>query len=65
MEKFDINVVRTGYGFKTISVEANSLEEAEEKALDEAGSEEFSEKTSEYSIEGEVEPNANKLIQRF
>lgn len=52
MEKFIIPVVRIGYGFANIEVDANSQEEAEEKALDIAGDHEFTEKSSDYEIEG-------------
>ena len=50
MEKFDINVRRTSHQFATISIEAGSLEQAREKALDEAGNYEYSEKDAEYFI---------------
>lgn len=48
---FEVPVVRIGYGFKTIKVRATSQEEANQIALDEAGNEEFSEKSSEYKLE--------------
>lgn len=54
MEKFKVPVVRIGYGFTTIEVEAKNQEEANEKALDQAGDHEYSEKTSEYQLENEV-----------
>lgn len=50
MPKFDIDVTRTGIGFATIRVEAPNQQEAESKALDEAGNHLFSEKTSEYEL---------------
>lgn len=50
--RFDVNVCRTAYGFLTITVEAASPEEAEGKALEEAGNHEFLESSSEYSVEG-------------
>ncbi len=50
MKTFNVEVVRTGIGFRTIEVEANNQKEANEKALDEAGDHEFSEKSSEYAI---------------
>jgi len=49
---FTISVCRTGYGFRDIDVEANSEEEASEKALELAGDHEYSEKESEYSVDG-------------
>ena len=47
---FEIPVTRIGYSYKTITVEANSQEEAEEIALDTAGDEEFSERESDYVL---------------
>jgi len=58
-QKFSIPVVRIGYGFKTIEVEANSQEEAEQLALDEAGDHEYSEKSSDYEIEGIISPKTS------
>ena len=49
---FDIPVRRIGYGFRTIQVLANNQVEAEQIALDTAGDYEFSEKSSDYDIEG-------------
>ncbi len=51
-KEYEVQVVRTAYAFKTIKVKANSEEEAKEKALDEAGDHEFSEKSSDYSVDG-------------
>jgi len=50
LETYNIEVCRIGYSFKTIEVDATSQKEAEELALDEAGSHEFSEKDAEYKI---------------
>lgn len=50
MPKFEIDVTRVGVGFATISVEADSLKDAQQRALDEAGNHEFSEKASEYEL---------------
>jgi hypothetical protein len=47
---FDVEVMRIGYGYSTIRVRAISEEEANEKALDEAGDHDFSEKSSDYKI---------------
>lgn len=58
-QKFSIPVVRIGYGFKTIEVEADSQEEAEELALDEAGDYEYSEKESQYEIENSPRPKTS------
>jgi hypothetical protein len=51
-QKFTVPVVRIGYGFTNIEVEATNQEEAEQLALDEAGDHEYSEKSSEYEVEG-------------
>lgn len=51
--KFDVPVVRIGYASLTISVEADSQEEANRKALEQAPSEDFSEHESEYKLEGD------------
>jgi hypothetical protein len=48
--QFEIDVTRVGVGFATISVEADSLQDAQQRALDEAGNHEFSEKASEYEL---------------
>ncbi len=53
MPKFQVEVCRIGYGFATIEVEADDQEQANAKALDEAGNHEFSEKSSDYVLEGE------------
>ncbi len=51
-ETYEVSVCRTGYGFHRIQVQARSAEEAEELALDEAGDHSYSEKTSEYTLDG-------------
>lgn len=48
MAKYIVNVCRIAYGNLDIEVEANSPEQAEEKALNEAGNHLFSEHSSEY-----------------
>lgn len=45
---WNVPVTRVGYGYNLVAVTARSEEEAIELALEEAGSEEFSEKSSEY-----------------
>lgn len=50
MEKFKVEVLRIGYATKEIEVEAETQEEANEKALDDAGNYEFSEKQAEYEL---------------
>jgi len=49
--KYSVDVARTAYGFRTLEIEADNETEAREKALDIAGDFEYSEKSSEYSIE--------------
>jgi hypothetical protein len=51
-EAYAVNVCRTGYGFNRIEVMAKSAPEAIEKALEEAGSHSFSDKSSEYTEDG-------------
>ena len=48
--QFHIPVSRIGYSFASIAVESDTIEEAELKALDEAGNHEFSEKSAEYEL---------------
>lgn len=48
-QEFKIEVCRTSYAFATITVTADSYDEAVEKALDEAGEHTYSEKDAEYS----------------
>lgn len=61
MKNFDIEVVRTGIGFNTITIKAKNQKEAEEKALDEAGNHEFSEKDAEYEIVNSSKKEQKKL----
>lgn len=51
MATFDVTVVRTSYASHTFRVEAKNKKEAKEIALDNAGSESFSEKDADYSVE--------------
>ena len=51
VEKYSINLVRIGYAFTSVEVEATSQREAEEKALDMAGDLDYSEKDAEYKID--------------
>ena len=50
MAKFQIPICRISYGFNTIEVEADTLEQAQELALEEAPNVEFSEKDAEYDL---------------
>ena len=53
-KKYMVTVCRTSYAFRTIEVEAESEKDAENKAIDEAGSLMFSEKSAEYSTDGAI-----------
>ena len=50
MPKFQIEVIRIGYALREIEVEADTRQEADRKALDEAPSCLFSEHHSEYKL---------------
>jgi hypothetical protein len=54
MRKFTVNVVRVGYSFLTIEVEAEDKTDARFKAIEEAGNREFS--------EGGVDYDTNEII---
>lgn len=64
-KQFNIEVIRTGFGFKTIMVEAENLREAEDKALEEAGDHEYSEKSSEYDIAGFSDKKLEKIYHEI
>ena len=56
MKTYKIGIILTVYQFKELTIEADSIEEAEQKALDEAGNYEFSgESSSDYKIEYSME----------
>jgi sorbitol-specific phosphotransferase system component IIBC len=67
MPNFDIDVTRIGVGFATLRIQANTLQEAQEKALDEAGDHSFSEKTSEYELthggHSQTEPSPQAALE--
>lgn len=50
MPQYEIEIVRHSYGFYDTLVEADSREEAEEIALQQAYDKEFSEETADYEI---------------
>ena len=50
MNTYEVKVIRTGYATRIDRVEANTLKEAEQKALDRAGNFLYSVNTSEYEI---------------
>jgi len=49
LKQWNVPILRIGYSHHTMTVSARTEEEAIERALDEAGGEEFSEKSSEYT----------------
>jgi hypothetical protein len=55
MKKFTVKVCRISYGFNDIEVDAETPEQAEELALENAGDYLFSEKSSEYTTDGATE----------
>lgn len=63
MKKYAVVVVRIGYGFATIEVNAGSVREARIKAIDEAGNHYFSEKTAEYKVNCLMEVKDEKKNQ--
>ena len=62
--KYQVEVCRTGFGFATIDVDANTQNEADALALDEAGNHSFNEKLSEYSLcsESSTGKDSNQLV---
>lgn len=50
--KYEVEITRISYSTITFGVEANSKEEAEEKAMDEAYNTSFDEDTADYEIDG-------------
>ena len=52
MPKYRVSVCRTGFGFAEFEVEAGSEQKAKSAAMERAYDTVFSEKTSEYSIQG-------------
>jgi len=65
MPKFKGTVCRISYGFHEIEVEADNEEQAIEKMIDEAGNYEFSEKSSDYSLDGGVQRELSKQSLNF
>lgn len=52
MGKYVVKVCRIAYAFKDIEVEAENETQATDKAMDDAGNHEFSEKDVEYEAQG-------------
>jgi len=62
MKTFKIEVCRSSYGYRTIFVEAESNLKAQLKALEDAGDYEYSESSSEYTIDNIEEVNNENSI---
>ena len=59
MSKWKVSVIRKSYSCREIVVEANSMEEAGDKALDEAGDYLYSENGAEYELD-DIDPEEIK-----
>jgi hypothetical protein len=55
MAVYQIRLCRTAYAFATLEIEAESADEAVDKALDFSGDYTYSEKDAEYSVEAVTE----------
>ena len=62
MGKYEIEVRRDASSFRAAIYEADSLEEAEEKALDEAGDHLYRSEVAEYFIDGSREVSADSVV---
>ena len=51
MKTYTVNVVRIGYGFGQITVNADSVKEARKLALEKAGNYIYNEKSAEYKTD--------------
>lgn len=60
----EIDIMRIGYGTKTVKIEGGTREEAVEKALDGAGNHEYSEHNSEYSVFGETTDKGIPILSK-
>ena len=56
--RYQVNVVRISYGHRTLEIEADSIEAAEDLALYDAGCHLYNESSSEYEIDFTVEMKA-------
>jgi len=59
---YAVEICRTGYGVRTIEVEATHARYAAEKALDEAGVHAYSEHHSDYEVNSVVDPNTHRSL---
>lgn len=53
MKKYKVPIIRISYSFRDIEVFAKNAEEAEQKAIAEAGNYDFKESAAEYEIDSE------------
>jgi hypothetical protein len=65
MPKFKVEICRIGYGFNEITVDADCIEEAKYKALEQAGDLSFSEKSSDYEVNFAVQLERNPSKGRY
>ena len=63
MPTFNVNICRIGYSTKDIEVEASTQEEANIKALDQAGNHCFDEQTADYELADE--PNREDRLRNL
>lgn len=57
--KFEVSILRTGFGATTLVVHAGSEEEAEMLALEKARDHEFTEKSVEFKVESVMKARKN------
>jgi|TARA_R110000824_G_scaffold304281_3_gene492091 hypothetical protein len=50
MAKYIVSILRKGYGFNNVQIDAPDEKTAKEKALDEAGHHAYTEHSSEYEV---------------
>lgn len=62
-QEYEVNICRTSFAFANVRVKANSLDEATERALNEAGNHSYSEKDADYTFEG-VTPVETKEVTK-
>ena len=55
MPKFKITVCRISYAFNDVVIEADTIEEAKNIAIDESGDHEYSEKHADYETQDWIE----------
>lgn len=50
LETFQVELCRIGYGYKTLTIQATSYDDACDRAFEQAGDHEYTEKSSEYKL---------------